>query len=79
MICVHKLIYHQKKEEDPLELNKLLKKNIDRLNYLEELERLNALRKSPPSNHEYEYPKPIPEKEEEDDDLYEIEITKIHN
>ena len=68
-----------KKDEDPLELNKLLKKNIDRLNYLEEIERLNALRRSPPSNHEYEYPKPIPEKEEEDDDLYEIEITKIHN
>ena len=68
-----------KKEEDPLELNKLLRKNIDRLKYLEELERLNALRRSPPSNHEYEYPKVIPEKEEEDDDLYEIEITKVHN
>ena len=68
-----------KKEEDPLELNKLLKLNIDRLNYLAEIERLNALRKTPPSNHEYEYPKIIPEKEEDDDDLYEIEITKVHN
>ena len=68
-----------KKDEDPLELNKLLRKNIDRLKYLEEIERLNALRRSPPTNHEYEYPKVIPEKEEEDDDLYEIEITKIHN
>ena len=68
-----------KKNEDQLELYKLLRKNIDRLKYLEEIERLNALRKSPPSNHEYEYPKVIPEKEEDDDDLYEIEITKIHN
>ena len=68
-----------KKNEDELELNKLLRKNIDRLNYLEEIERLNALRRSPPTNHELEYPKVIPEKEEEDDDLYEIEITKIHN
>ena len=68
-----------KQEGDPLELNKLLRKNIDRLKYLEELERLNALRRSPPTNHEFEYPKPIPEKEEDDDDLYEIEITKIHS
>ena len=56
------------------ELNDLLKKNIDRLKYLEELEKLN-IRRSPP----IEPPKVIPEKEEEDDDLYEIEITKIHN
>ena len=57
------------------ELNNLLKQNIDRLKYLEELEKLN-IRKSPP----IEPPKIIPEKEEEeDDDLYEIEITKIHN
>ena len=70
-----------KNNEDALELNKLLKKNIDRLNYLEEIERLNAIRKSPPSNYELELPKRnvIPEKEEEDDDLYEIEITKVHN
>ena len=70
-----------KNNEDTLELNKLLKKNIDRLNYLEEIERLNAIRKSPPSNYELELPKRnvIPEKEEEDDDLYEIEITKVHN
>ena len=69
-----------KKEEDPLELNKLLRQNIDRLNYLEEIERLNAIRKSPPTNHEFEYPKIIPEKEEEeDDDMYEIEITKNYN
>ena len=70
-----------KNNEDTLELNKLLKKNIDRLNYLEEIERLNAIRKSPPSNYELEYPKNniIPEKEEEDDDLYEIEISKVHN
>ena len=69
------------KNEDALELNKLLRKNIDRLKYLEEIERLNALRRSPPSNYEYELPKPniIPEKEEEDDDLYEIEISKIPN
>ena len=56
------------------ELNDLLKQNIDRLKYLEELEKLN-IRRTPP----IEPPKPIPEKEEEDDDLYEIEITKIHN
>ena len=57
------------------ELNNLLKQNIDRLKYLEELEKLN-IRRSPP----VEPPKVIPEKEEEeDDDLYEIEITKIHN
>ena len=57
------------------ELNNLLKQNIDRLKYLEELEKLN-IRRSPP----IEPPKVIPEKEEEeDDDLYEIEITKIHN
>lgn len=57
------------------ELNDLLKQNIDRLKYLEELEKLN-IRRSPP----IEPPKVIPEKEEEeDDDLYEIEITKIHN
>ena len=70
-----------KNNEDTLELNKLLKKNIDRLNYLEEIERLNAIRRSPPSNYELEYPKKnvIPEKEEEDDDLYEIEISKVHN
>ena len=70
-----------KNNEDAIELNKLLKKNIDRLNYLEEIERLNAIRKSPPSNDELELPKRnvIPEKEEEDDDLYEIEITKVHN
>ena len=70
-----------KNNEDTIELNKLLKKNIDRLNYLEEIERLNAIRKSPPSNYELELPKRnvIPEKEEEDDDLYEIEITKVHN
>ena len=69
-----------KKEEDPLELNKLLKQNIDRLKYLEELEKLNAIRKSPPTDHQYEYQKVITEKEEDDDDdLYEIEITKIHN
>ena len=70
-----------KNNEDAIELNKLLKKNIDRLNYLEEIERLNAIRKSPPSNYELELPKRnvIPEKEEEDDDLYEIEITKVHN
>ena len=70
-----------KNNEDALELNKLLKKNIDRLNYLEEIERLNAIRRSPPSNYELEYPKKnnIPEKEEEDDDLYEIEISKVHN
>ena len=67
-----------KKNEDQLELNNLLRKNLDRLKYLEELEKLNAIRRSPPTNHELEYPK-IPEKEEEDDDLYEIEITKIHN
>ena len=70
-----------KNNEDALELNKLLKKNIDRLNYLEEIERLNAIRRSPPSNYELEFPKNnvIPEKEEEDDDLYEIEISKVHN
>ena len=70
-----------KNNEDALELNKLLKKNIDRLNYLEEIERLNAIRRSPPSNYELEFPKRnvIPEKEEEDDDLYEIEISKVHN
>ena len=70
-----------KNNEDALELNKLLKKNIDRLNYLEEIERLNAIRRSPPSNYELEFPKnnAIPEKEEEDDDLYEIEISKVHN
>ena len=64
-----------------MELNKLLRKNIDRLKYLEEIERLNALRKSPPSNYEIEYPKNhvIPENEEDDEDLYEIEISKIHN
>ena len=69
-----------KNNEDTLELNKLLKKNIDRLNYLEEIERLNAIRRSPPSNYVLEFPKNniIPEKEE-DDDLYEIEISKIHN
>ena len=69
-----------KNNEDTIELNKLLKKNIDRLNYLEEIERLNAIRRSPPSNYEIEFPKnnTIPEKEE-DDDLYEIEITKVHN
>ena len=70
-----------KNNEDALELNKLLKKNIDRLNYLEEIERLNAIRRSPPSNYELEFPKNnvIPEKEEEDDDLYEIEISKVNN
>ena len=70
-----------KNNEDTLELNKLLKKNIDRLNYLEEIEKLNAIRRSPPSNYELEFPKNnvIPEKEEEDDDLYEIEISKVHN
>ena len=68
-----------KKEEDQLELNKLLRLNIDRLNYLDEIERLNAIRKSPPTDHEFEYPKVIPEKEEDDDDMYEIEITKVHN
>ena len=70
-----------KNNEDALELNKLLKKNIDRLNYLEEIERLNAIRRSPPSNYELEFPKNnvVPEKEEEDDDLYEIEISKVHN
>ena len=69
-----------KNNEDTLELNKLLRKNIDRLNYLEEIERLNAIRRSPPSNYELEFPKNniIPEKEE-DDDLYEIEISKVHN
>ena len=69
-----------KNNEDNLELNKLLRKNIDRLKYLEEIERLNALRKSPPSNYEYEFPKNnvIPENEE-DEDLYEIEISKINN
>ena len=69
-----------KNNEDTIELNKLLKKNIDRLNYLEEIERLNAIRRSPPSNYEIEFPKNnvIPEKEE-DDDLYEIEIAKVHN
>ena len=70
-----------KNNEDTLELNNLLRKNIDRLNYLEEIERLNAIRRSPPSNYELEFPKNnvIPEKEEEDDDLYEIEISKVHN
>ena len=69
-----------KNNEDTLELNNLLRKNIDRLNYLEEIERLNRIRKSPPSNYELEFPKNvIPEKEEEDDDLYEIEISKINN
>ena len=70
-----------KNNEDALELNKLLKKNIDRLNYLEEIERLNSIRRSPPSNYELEFPKNnvVPEKEEEDDDLYEIEISKVHN
>ena len=66
-------------KKDDSELNDLLRKNIDRLKYLEELEKLNAIRKSPPTDHQYEYPKVIPEKEEDDDDLYEIEITKIHN
>ena len=69
-----------KNNEDTLELNNLLRKNIDRLNYLEEIERLNRIRRSPPSNYELEFPKNvIPEKEEEDDDLYEIEISKINN
>ena len=69
-----------KNNEDTLELNNLLRKNIDRLNYLEEIERLNRIRKSPPSNYELEFPKNvIPEKEEDDDDLYEIEISKINN
>ena len=64
-----------KKEDDNSELNELLKQNIERLKYLTELEKLNARRRNPP----IVYPKVIPEKEEEDDDLYEIEITKIHN
>ena len=70
-----------KNNEDTLELNKLLKKNIDRLNYLEEIERLNAIRRSPPSNYELDFRKNniIPEKEEDDEDLYEIEISKVHN
>ena len=65
--------------EDPLELNNLLKQNIDRLKYLEELEKLNAIRKSPTTDLQYDYQKVITEKEEDDDYLYEIEITKIHN
>ena len=65
--------------EDPLELNNLLKQNIDRLKYLEELEKLNAIRKNPTTDHQYDYQKVITEKEEDDDYLYEIEITKIHN
>lgn len=70
-----------KKEEDPLLLYKLYKRNVEREKYLDELEKLNAIQKSPPSNHEYEKPQYIPEtkEEEDDDDLYEIEITKIHN
>ena len=39
------------KEEDPLELNKLYKKNVDRINYLDEIERLNRLRPAPASEY----------------------------
>ena len=69
-----------KKEEDPLEINKLYKKNVERLNYLNEIEKLNKLKPTPASEYNFEKKSIVEEKPpEEEDDIYEIEITKIHN